>query len=242
MSVFVVIPTYNEKENLPGLVSAVFQRLPAADLLVVDDNSPDGTGRLAEDLKAEYGGRLRVLHRHQKEGLGPAYLAGFREALALGAEKIIEMDADFSHPADALPEMVRLAESYDLVIGSRYVPGGSTPGWPLGRRCLSRFANFYARAILSLPVRDVTAGFRCYRRGVLEAIDLDTVESKGYGFQVELTYRTHRRGFSIREIPIIFREREQGRSKLGLSMAWEAAVKVWKMKFENSTEESRFHV
>jgi len=231
LSVFVIIPTYNERENLPRILSTVAERLPEAHILVVDDNSPDGTGDLAESLMQSFGGRLHILHRQKKEGLGPAYIAGFKEAMSLGAQKLIEMDADFSHPPEALPEMVRLSDTCDLVIGSRYVPGGSTPGWPLRRRLLSRFANFYARTILRLSVKDVTAGFRCYNRKVLEALHLDAVESKGYGFQVELTFRAEQKGFRIGETPIAFKDREKGKSKMGLSIAWEAAVKVLKMRW-----------
>jgi dolichol-phosphate mannosyltransferase len=231
MSTFIIIPTYNEKENLPTAVEAVFRHLPDGHVLIVDDRSPDGTGDLAEALREKWGGRLHVLHRSKKEGLGPAYIAGFGYALERGAEKIIEMDADLSHPVEALPQMIALSDQYDLVIGSRYVPGGSTPDWPLSRRLISRGGNLYARIILGMAVRDTTSGFRCYRRKVLENIPLKKIESKGYGFQVEMTYRSYLKGYSIVEMPIIFRDRRHGKSKMGLSIALEAAVKVWKIKW-----------
>jgi dolichol-phosphate mannosyltransferase len=223
----VCLPTYDERENLEPMVRALLARLGPDDrVLVIDDNSPDGTGELADRL-AEAEPRVAVLHRERKEGLGPAYLAGFRRALADGAELILEMDCDFSHdPADVPRLIAACDDGADLALGSRYVPGGSIPNWGLTRRAISAGGNIYARALLSSPVHDLTGGFKCYRRTVLETIDLDAVDAKGYAFQIETTYRAARAGFRVVEVPIAFVDREHGGSKMSRTIVLEAAWKV----------------
>lgn len=231
MSLFIVLPTYNERENLETLFPRIFSVLPSAQVLVVDDNSPDGTGDFVETYKEGRGaGGINLLRRPRKEGLGKAYLAGFARALELGATKIVEMDADHSHDPQALPGMLELSERADLVIGSRYVAGGGTEGWPWHRKALSRSANIYAKTILRLPIKDVTTGYRCFNRNVLERIDLKKVQSTGYGFQVEMAFKAYREGFSIAEYPILFRDRKLGRSKMGMHVALEGAITVWKLR------------
>ena len=226
---WLVLPTYNEAENLESIVGAVLPRLAEASpehrLLVVDDSSPDGTGVIADRLAAEHEA-VEVLHRGGKEGLGRAYIAGFRCALSEGAELVMEMDADFSHDPADVPRLIRAADDADLVLGSRYVEGGGVEGWELHRRLLSRGGCFYARTILGVPVRDLTGGFKCFRSAVLETIDLDDVQADGYGFQIEMTYRTLRAGFRVKEIPIVFRERRAGESKMDARIALEAVRKV----------------
>ena len=226
---WLVLPTYNEAENLEPIVAAVLPGLAAASpehtLLIVDDSSPDGTGAIADRLAAEHHA-VEVLHRAGKEGLGRAYIAGFRRALGEGAELLLEMDADFSHDPADVPRLIAAAAEADLVLGSRYVEGGGVEGWELHRRLLSRGGCFYARTILGVPVRDLTGGFKCFRREVLEAIDLDDVQADGYGFQIEMTYRTLKAGFRVREIPIVFHERRAGDSKMDARIAAEA---VWKV-------------
>ena len=194
-------------------------------VLVIDDNSPDGTGELADRLAAELGG-IEVLHRPHKEGLGPAYLAGFRRALELGAELVVEIDCDFSHDPADVPRLLDAASEADLVLGSRYVPGGSVEDWGAVRRAISSGGSLYARLLLGVPIRDLTGGFKCFRRAVLETIDLDAIHSRGYAFQIELTYRALRRGFRVREIPIRFVDREVGGSKMSRSIVLEA---IWKV-------------
>jgi dolichol-phosphate mannosyltransferase len=227
--VWVVLPTYNERENLgpvlAGIRAALADVTPDYRILVVDDSSPDGTGELADELAAE-DGHVRVLHRPRKEGLGQAYVAGFRAALAEGAVLVLEMDADFSHDPAHLPAMIDAARDADLVLGSRYVPGGVVADWGLVRRVISRGGSWYARRVLGLAIRDLTGGFKCFRREVLEAIDLPTIRSRGYAFQVELTYRAVRAGFRVKEIPIVFRDRRLGRSKMSWRIAGEAVVLV----------------
>jgi dolichol-phosphate mannosyltransferase len=225
----VVVPTYNEAENMPRLVSAVFALpIPSLKLLVIDDNSPDGTGQIVKDLAAGYDGRIAVHERAGKMGLGSAYLTGFELALADGAEAIAQMDADFSHPTEKLVEMLDVINTCDVVHGSRYVPGGKLEErWPLWRRWLSAFGNSYARTILNLPIRDVTGGFRIWRRETLTGMPLDRVRSNGYVFQVEMAYIAHSLGYSIREIPIYFADRRWGQSKMSLSIQLEAAMRVW---------------
>lgn len=233
MSTIIVIPTYNERENLPTLVEKI-RALPLSDveLLVVDDNSPDGTGALADEYAAKKNSRVHVLHRSGKLGLGTAYVAGFSKALELGAERVVQMDADLSHPPEKLVELIETGRDYDLVIGSRYVPGGSLDrDWPVWRKALSGFGNFYARTLLGLKVRDVTAGFRLWRREALQRIPLQRIRSNGYMFQVEMTYLANKLGFSFKEIPIYFAERRFGESKIDLSIQIEAAVSVWKLPF-----------
>jgi len=232
---WLILPTYNEAANLEPVVRASLDviREAASDghrVLIVDDASPDGTGAIADRLAAELRGEVEVLHRHAKLGLGQAYLAGFRRALDAGAALICEMDADFSHDPADLARLLRAADDADVVLGSRYVDGGQIEGWGIGRRVVSRWGCRYAERVLGLQVRDLTGGFKCYRREVLEAIDLDSVRSQGYAFQVELTYRAVRNGFRVREIPIVFRDREVGRSKMSWRIALEAAWRVPQMR------------
>jgi dolichol-phosphate mannosyltransferase len=229
--VWVILPTYNEAENVERIVSAVLEQLPEnGRVLVVDDNSPDGTGEIADRLTAS-NESISVLHRQHKEGLGPAYLAGFHVALEGGAQRIVEMDADFSHDPAYLPGLIGAADHYDLVIGSRYVPGGGVTDWGAMRRFISRGGSTYARLALRVPVRDLTGGFKCFRREVLEAINLDTIEARGYAFQVETTYRALKAGFRVVEIPIVFRDRTDGTSKMSHSIVAEAMWRVPAMRF-----------
>lgn len=228
--VWLIVPTYNEAENVEPVVEAALERLPAGStVLVVDDSSPDGTGELADRLAARHEG-VQVLHRPRKEGLGPAYVAGFREALAGGAGLICQMDADLSHDPADLPLLLAAAEANDLVIGSRYVPGGGTENWGPGRRAISRWGSAYARAMLGVRVRDLTGGFKVFRREVLEAIELDSLESLGYAFQVETSYRAIRAGFRVVEVPIVFHERRVGQSKMTTPIILEAAWRVPAMR------------
>ena len=223
---WLVLPTYNEAANLEAVVAAALRSLPAsAQVLIVDDNSPDGTGEIADRLAAEQEA-VRVLHRPRKEGLGPAYLAGFRVALEGGAGLVLEMDADFSHDPADLPGLIAASERAGLVVGSRYVPGGGVRDWSALRRGISRGGCAYARLVLGVGVRDLTGGFKCFRREVLEAIDLDSVDSKGYAFQVELTLRAIDRGFEVLEVPIVFRERRAGASKMNGAIVVEA---IWRV-------------
>ena len=222
----VVLPTYDERENLPAIVPAILASSPELDVLVVDDDSPDGTGALADELAVREP-RVRVLHRARKEGLGRAYLAGFEVALRAGYGRILEMDADFSHEPERLPALLDASHEADLVLGSRYVPGGGTRNWGLGRRLLSRGGSVYARTILGVGVHDLTGGFKCFRREVLERIDLPTVTSAGYAFQIELTWRALRAGFRVVEVPIVFADRRVGQSKMSCAIVLEALWKVW---------------
>jgi dolichol-phosphate mannosyltransferase len=225
----VVVPTYNEAEMLPAIAEAVLA-LNGWRLLVVDDNSPDGTGQMADELAAREP-RVSVLHRAEKEGLGPAYLAGFSEVLKRpDVEFVFEMDADFSHDPEDLPRLLEAARDADLVIGSRWVPGGGTKGWSLRRRLLSQWGNAYVRIALGSPVRDMTAGFRCWRRAALEAIDFGAVSAKGYGFQVEMTYRAMQAGYRVVEAPICFTERRAGKSKMSGSIVTEALALPWRLR------------
>ncbi|MEJ5252678.1 MAG: polyprenol monophosphomannose synthase [Chthonomonadetes bacterium] len=227
----VVIPTYNERDNLPIVCQKVIEATGGrVHLLVVDDNSPDGTGQLADQLAEEYP-QVHVLHRQRKEGLGRAYVAGFQKALQMGYRLIAQMDADLSHDPSDLPRLIETAEHSDLVIGSRYVEGGDVSNWSRQRYWLSFFANQYVHLITRLPLRDATGGYRCWRREVLEAIDLDTIRSNGYAFQIEMAYRAYRLGFHIQEIPIVFTERRAGRSKLSKKVIWEAIWLPWKLRF-----------
>jgi dolichol-phosphate mannosyltransferase len=222
----ICLPTYNERENLEPMVRALGGLgMEGLEVLVVDDNSPDGTGQIAERLAAELPW-IHVLHRGRKEGLGPAYLAGFRRALQLGADLVFEMDCDFSHDPEDVPRLAAAAENADLVLGSRYVEGGGTRNWGLVRRFISRGGSLYAQALLQLGIRDLTGGFKCYRRRVLETIDLDGISSLGYAFQIETTYRTLRAGFRVVEVPIHFSDREVGGSKMSKAIVAEA---IWKV-------------
>ena len=228
---WLVLPTYNEAANLAPIVAAILAKLPAsAKVLVVDDNSPDGTGEIAERLAAGQE-QVEVLHRSSKEGLGPAYIAGFRRALAGGAGLIVEMDADFSHDPAYLPRLLEAAEGADLAIGSRYVPGGGVGDWGALRQAISRGGSTYARLVLGVGVRDMTGGFKCFRREVLEAIDLDSIQARGYAFQVEMTYRAIRAGFKVVEVPIVFRDRQTGSSKMDRAIVAEAIWRVPLLRF-----------
>jgi dolichol-phosphate mannosyltransferase len=230
----VVIPTYNEAENLPKLVSALFDlNLPGLKLLVVDDNSPDGTGQMADDFARHHAECFSVLHREAKLGLGTAYVAGFRRAIADGAQVVGQMDADFSHPPEMLLTLLEALQTSDVAMGSRYVPGGAVDRrWPLWRRSLSAFGNFYARTILRVPVRDVTGGFRIWRRETLQGIPLDRVRSNGYAFQVEMAYLAYRLGYTFCELPFYFADRRWGTSKMSTRIQREAAIRVWEILFE----------
>jgi len=237
----IIIPTYNEAGNLPALTQVLFG-LPLENLsiLIVDDGSPDGTGELAEKLATQYSTtsdpinrRMNVLRRRGKLGLGSAYMEGFRFAFEMGADAIGQMDADFSHPPEKLVELVRALEQCDLAMGSRYIPGGSVDrNWPLWRKSLSAFGNFYARSLLSLPVRDATGGFRLWRSSALSSLPLDKVRSNGYGFLVELTYLASKLGLRITEVPIYFADRSWGNSKMSFRIQREAALRVWQMLWE----------
>jgi len=228
----VCLPTYNEIDNLRPMVAAILAVVPAVEILVIDDNSPDGTGALADELAAA-DRRVHVLHRAGKEGLGKAYLAGFDWALRQGYELVLEMDADFSHDPKYLPGMLAASREADLVLGSRNIPGGGTVNWGILRKVISRGGSFYARTILGIPVRDLTGGFKCFHRRVLESIELPSVECSGYAFQIELTYRTLRRGFRVKEIPIVFVDRRVGQSKMSKRIVLEALRKVWSIRRSN---------
>jgi dolichol-phosphate mannosyltransferase len=228
VKVCAVVPTYNEAGTVVEVIERVLASTPDVDVLVADDNSPDGTGRLADDI-ASREQRVRVLHRPGKAGLGPAYVAGFKDALARGYDAVIEMDADLSHSPEDVPRLVEAAASADVVIGSRYAPGGGTRNWSKNRERLSRVGNAYARMALRVPVRDATAGFRIYRREVLEELPLDDVGSTGYGFQIEMLWRAWLAGFKVAEIPIVFTERREGVSKMSRAIVAEALknIAVW---------------
>jgi dolichol-phosphate mannosyltransferase len=220
----VCLPTYNERGNLEPMLRALAPL--GVRVLVIDDNSPDGTGKLADRLAEELG-FVSVLHRQQKEGLGPAYIAGFRHALAEGADYVLEVDCDFSHDPADIPRLIAACnDGADLALGSRYVAGGGTANWGVARRIVSWGGSFYARTMLGVPIRDLTGGFKCFRRVVLETVDLDAIESKGYAFQIETTYRALRKGFRVVEVPIRFVDRTEGQSKMSRSIFFEA---VWKV-------------
>lgn len=231
----VVIPTYNEAANVERLVTEVRETVPSLDVLVVDDNSPDGTGAIVEQL-AKKDPQVRLLSRPGKEGLGRAYVAGFKACLTAGYDVICQMDCDFSHQPKYLLDFLKLIETYDVVIGSRYIKGGETENWPFRRRVLSKGGNLYARLILGVPVSDLTGGFKCWRRAVLEAIDLDTVQAGGYAFQMEMNFRAYRLGFKIIEIPIVFPDRTAGESKLVQGIFWESLKLPWRLRFGSGTK------
>jgi len=224
--VYVVLPTYNERENLTPLVERLLSLpVPGLRVLVVDDASPDGTGELAEELARRYPGRVEVIHRPGKQGLGTAYCQGFALALQRGADCVVQMDADFSHPPELVPRLLAALEEHDVAVASRYAPGGGLdPRWPWRRRLISRLANLYARLVLGLPLADVTGGFKAFRREALERAGLTTARTAGFGFQAEMNYRCHRAGLRLVEVPFVFQERRWGRSKIGLGMAVEG---VW---------------
>ncbi|RJQ43625.1 MAG: polyprenol monophosphomannose synthase [Gaiellales bacterium] len=229
----VVLPTYNERENLERFVETLQGVLTSNSLsgqvIIVDDNSPDGTGEIADALAARYD-NLSVIHRPEKQGLGPAYLAGFRQALGTGTRYIFEMDSDFSHDPAYIPVFLEAIADADLVLGSRYVPGGRVENWGLLRKIISKGGSTYARMILRLPVRDLTGGLKCFRREVLETLDLSAVNSYGYGFQIELTYKAAKKGFRVKEVPITFLDRQQGKSKMSKRIVLEAVFLVWKLR------------
>jgi dolichol-phosphate mannosyltransferase len=229
--VAVVIPTYNERENIRTLIPAVLALGPGYSVIVVDDNSPDGTGALADEFAASADGRVSVVHRPSKRGIGPAYLAGFRQALATNPDLIATMDADHSHDPADLARLVAAAARADLVLGSRYVPGGKTQGWPRYRRAISRLGGLYAHAVLGVSVADLTGGFKVYRRETLAALDLDRIRSDGYVFQIETTYRAIQLGYRAVEVPITFVDRVAGKSKLSRRIVAEAVVMVWRLRF-----------
>ncbi len=233
MKTLIVMPTYNERENITAIVDDILRYAPQVDLLIVDDNSPDGTGELADALHEQYS-NVSALHRAGKLGLGTAYITGFRYALDHGYDLIFEMDADFSHDPRYLPAFLAEAERADLVIGSRYVQGGGTPNWSPLRRFISGGGNIFARVMLGLPIKDATAGYRCYRREVLAALDLDSIQSQGYAFQVEMAYQTLKRGFRVHETPIIFVDRRVGKSKMSRKIFIEGFVYVLRVRFGRS--------
>ena len=239
----IVLPTYNERENLPRALDRIREVADGRGIqlhtLIVDDNSPDGTGRLADQL-AEKHPDVSVLHRSEKEGLGKAYIAGFRHAMENGADLLFEMDADLSHDAAYLPDFLRLIEQgADIVLGSRYVKGGGVENWPLARKVISRGGSLYSRIILGLPYHDLTGGYKCFRRQVLEALDLDAIGASGYGFQIEMTYRAHKAGFTIKELPIIFVDRQVGDSKMSKGILLEAMLMVWRLRFGRSAKSAK---
>jgi dolichol-phosphate mannosyltransferase len=229
--VVIVVPTYNEEQNIEPMISALMEAGPHVGVLIVDDNSPDGTAARVEAIAAQ-NPRVRLLARPAKMGLGSAYIAGFRDAMEHGARIIVQMDADFSHDPRYVPDLLKAVENCDVVIGSRYLTGVNVVNWPIQRLLLSYFANFYTRVVTGLPVHDATSGFKCFRREVLEAIDLDRIISDGYCFQIETTFRAWRKGFRIVEIPIVFVERHSGTSKMSKHIIWEAIWKVWWFRIE----------
>lgn len=228
----IIFPTYNERENIEKIVHAVLPLDPRIHVLVVDDNSPDGTGAIADKLAAQES-KVRVLHREKKEGLGQAYIAGFRWALEEGFDFIFEMDADFSHGPEYIKVFLKEIQTHDLVIGSRYINGVNVINWPMSRLLLSYFANVYTRWVTGLPLRDATGGFKCFRRKVLESINLDQVGSSGYSFQIEVSMRVWKKGFKIKEIPIIFYDRTAGESKMSKKIVREAIWMVWWLRVKS---------
>ncbi|MCO5214619.1 MAG: polyprenol monophosphomannose synthase [Thermomicrobiales bacterium] len=232
-SIVVVIPTYNEAENIGSLVSELLALPCSPQILIVDDNSPDGTGEIADQLAMQYPGTVHVKHRAHKQGLGRAYVDGFAEAIGMDTDYIVQMDADHSHRPQDLQAMMNtaVATNADLVLGSRYIEGGSTIGWPLHRRWISRFGSWYAGWVVGVHIRDLTGGFKVWRRETLDRIDLASISSDGYGFQIETTWRAHRHGAHIEQVPIVFHDRIAGASKLSRSVVFEAAAVVWKLRF-----------
>lgn len=228
----VVIPTYNESENIAALIDEIHATVPALDVLVVDDNSPDGTAGIVKSCM-EKNGRIHLIERPGKLGLGTAYVQGFKRCLEQGYGIIIQMDSDFSHQPKYLLDFLREIKSYDLILGSRYIAQGGTENWSLSRKILSRGGNLYAKMILGLPFRDLTGGFKCFRREVLEAIKLDTVKAEGYSFQIEMTYRAYKLGFRIKEVPIVFPDRTKGVSKLSQQVFFEAVMLPWRIRFKS---------
>jgi dolichol-phosphate mannosyltransferase len=230
----VIIPTYNERENIEALAKDILSLDLGLDILVIDDNSPDGTAEAVLALREEHP-EVRLLKRPGKQGLGTAYVAGFKYALAKGYDFVFEMDADFSHQPKYLPHFIEALGEHDLVLGSRYVDGGGVENWSLTRQLISKFGSWYGRTILAIDIRDLTGGFKCYKREVLEAIDPDSIQSNGYSFQIETTYKAHNKGFAIKEIPITFVERRAGASKMSKAIVLEAIVMVWKLRLSNKS-------
>lgn len=235
MKTIVVTPTYNEAENLPQLVEGILAlNLDELEILIVDDNSPDGTGEIADELAARHPHQIEVIHRRGKLGLGTAYVTGFTRALEKGAEAIIEMDADLSHPPESIPRFLEKIENHDVVIGSRYMPEGEVDhDLPMWRRLLSRAGNSYVRLITGLTIRDVTSGFRCFRREVFQGIDLQRVRSTNYAFQIEMAYTCQRKGYRLIEVPISFRARSRGKSKISSTIVWEALWRAWDIRIRH---------
>lgn len=229
MKALIIVPTYNEKENVVALLERIFAYVPQCEVLIVDDNSPDGTGAIADEAAAR-DPRVHVMHRAGKQGLGSAYVAGFRYALDRDYEAVFEMDADFSHNPESLPVFLHELENADLVLGSRYLHGVTVVNWPIKRLILSYSANVYSRIITGMRVKDLTGGFKCFRRRVLESIDWSRVRSDGYAFQIEITFKAWRKGFRIREIPIMFVDRKAGESKMSRRIVHEAAWMVWRLR------------
>jgi dolichol-phosphate mannosyltransferase len=229
--IVVVIPTYNERENIQSLVPEVLDVDPGICVLIVDDNSPDGTGAAADQIAAAHRGRVEVLHRAAKNGIGPAYIAGFERALAMAPDLIAQMDADHSHQPDDLVRLIAAVQTADLVIGSRYVEGGGAHGWPLHRRLMSRFGGLYASRVLGVPINDMTGGFKVYKSATLAALDVPSLQSDGYVFQIETTFRAIKQGFRVVEVPITFVDRVAGKSKLSRGIVLEAMLTVWKLRF-----------
>jgi dolichol-phosphate mannosyltransferase len=226
----IIIPTYNEADNVSKIIPEVLSQDEGFNVLIVDDNSPDGTAKLVKDMQRT-NSRIHLIERPNKLGLGTAYVAGFKYALTHGFDFVFEMDADFSHDPMMLKKLLEKAEDYDLVIGSRYISGVNVVNWPLRRLILSYSANLYTRIITGLPVKDATAGFKCYRRAVLESFDLDSIKSNGYSFQIETNYIAWKHGFRVCEVPIVFTDRREGVSKMSKHIVYEAAWMVWKLKF-----------
>jgi dolichol-phosphate mannosyltransferase len=229
MKTLVIIPTYNESENIGRIVPLVLEKDPSIHVLIVDDNSPDGTGRIADEM-ASQDDRISVIHRQSKSGLGTAYITGFKFALENGYDLVFEMDCDFSHDPKYIVEFLEAVKDADLVLGSRYISGVNVINWPMSRLLLSYYANVYSRLVTGLPVKDATSGFKCFRREVLEAIDLDRVKSNGYSFQIEMSFRAWKKGFKIKEIPIVFEDRKVGQSKMSKKIVREAVWMVWRLR------------
>jgi len=233
MKTLIIIPTYNELENLPRLLPEVLSKEEGIHILIVDDNSPDGTAAFVEDQMTT-NNRIHLIKRPSKQGLGTAYIAGFKFALKNGYDFVFEMDADFSHDPKEIPRFLDEIKNSDVVLGSRYINGVNVINWPMRRLLLSSFANFYTRSITGMPVHDATGGFKCFRREVLEAIDLDKVKSNGYAFQIEMSFKTWKKGFKIKEIPIIFVDRVKGKSKMSKKIVREAVTMVWKLRIKSN--------
>ncbi|MFA3784122.1 polyprenol monophosphomannose synthase [Melioribacteraceae bacterium 4301-Me] len=228
----VIIPTYNELKNLQSMIPLINQMYPSLDILIVDDNSPDGTGKFVESLSVK-DKRIKLIEREKKMGLGTAYVEGFKYALSNGYQYIIQMDADFSHDPKEIKKMLEYIKNYDLVIGSRYISGVNVVNWPMVRLLLSYFANIYTRIVTSLPIMDCTGGFKCFRREVLSSINLDNIHSNGYSFQIEMNFLAWKKNFRIKEFPIIFVDRTEGNSKMSKKIVWEAIFMVWKLRLKS---------